>query len=242
MFIAKNISKSLQGRPIVRDVELTVNPGTITAIIGPSGGGKTTLLRSLSMIESPDSGSISIDGKNFHFPQKPDAPAPEPWPEMTVVFQQLFLWPHLTLRQNLLLPVEDCMTPERESLIEEIIDYFAMEEFIDRYPSQSSGGQKQRLALARAIVLQPKYLLLDEITSALDVEQTAKILEFLLMVRDRGCGIILITHHLNFAKRAANQILCLDQGRVIEHGNASILENPKTPRLREFVSHVMAAS
>ncbi len=242
MFIAKNISKSLQGFPVVQDVSLTVAPGTITAIVGPSGGGKTTLLRSLSMIEHPDSGSISIDGKEYNFPLAPGAAFTPPWPEMTVVFQQLFLWPHITLRQNLLLPVEDKLTPERKELIEEVIDFFGMRHFIDRYPSEVSGGQKQRLALARAIALQPKYLLLDEITSALDVEQIAKILEFLLVVKDKGCGMIIVTHHLNFARRAANEIICLDQGRAIERGGPEILENPKNPRIKTFLSHVLAAS
>ncbi|TAH34784.1 MAG: amino acid ABC transporter ATP-binding protein [Alphaproteobacteria bacterium] len=242
MFIAKNISKSLQGFPVVQDVSLTVAPGTITAIVGPSGGGKTTLLRSLSMIETPDSGSISIDGREYHFPMAEGAQFTPPWPEMTVVFQQLFLWPHITLRQNLLLPIEDKLTPERKELVEEVIDFFGMRQFIDRYPSEVSGGQKQRLALARAIALQPKYLLLDEITSALDVEQIAKILEFLLVVKDKGCGMIIVTHHLNFAKRAANQIICLDQGRAIEQGGSEILENPQNPRIKTFLSHVLAAS
>jgi len=241
MYTAKNIHKSLQSKPVIRGVEVLVKPKSITAIIGPSGGGKTTLLRALSLIEPPDTGMISIDGQSYNFPNI-NGVIINPWPKMTVVFQQLFLWPHLTLRQNLLLPIEDAMTDAKQKLVDEVIAFFDMAHFIDRYPSEVSGGQKQRLALARAIVLEPSYLLLDEITSALDVEQIARILEFLLLVRDRGCGILLVTHHLNFARRAASQIICLDQGQVLEQGGAEILENPKNDRFRSFLSHVMAAS
>ena len=241
MYTAKNIHKSLQSKPVIRGVDVLVKPKSITAIIGPSGGGKTTLLRALSLIEPPDMGTVAIDGQSYDFPTDNAAFVP-PWPKMTVVFQQLFLWPHLTLRQNLLLPIEDAMTDAKQNLVDEVIEFFDMAHFIDRYPSEVSGGQKQRLALARAIVLEPSYLLLDEITSALDVEQIARILEFLLLVRDRGCGILLVTHHLNFAKRTASQIICLDQGQVLEQGGAEILENPKNDRFRSFLSHVMAAS
>lgn len=242
MYRAQNIKKSLTGKTIVQDISLELNPGSITAIIGRSGSGKTTLLRCLSLIESPDAGEIHIDNRHYVFPQPAQAQAPSPWPDLTVVFQQLFLWPHLTLRENLLLPLQGKLDAARQKLLDEVIAFFAMADFLDRYPSQVSGGQKQRLALARAIALQPKYLLLDEITSALDVEQIHKILEFLLLVRDRGCGIILVTHHLNFARKAANEIIFLDNGKIIERGPPAILDNPQTPHFQEFVSHVLAAS
>ncbi len=240
MFQATGIAKSLQGRKIIDGIDVSIDPGSITAIIGPSGGGKTTLLRALSMIEPPDAGQIQVDGQSYQFPTNHISPAP--WPKMTVVFQQLFLWPHLTLRGNLMLPILENFTDAKQKLLDEVIDFFGMQEFIDRFPSEASGGQKQRVALARAIMLEPRYLLLDEITSALDVEQIARILDFLMLVRDRGCGILLVTHHLNFAKRAAGKIVCLDQGRVLEQGDASILHQPKNQRFKTFLSHVMAAS
>lgn len=241
MFSARQIEKSLQGRPVINGVDIDVAPGSITAIIGPSGGGKTTLLRALSLIEPPDKGTVTIEGKTHSFPLASNAAPPSPWPHLTVVFQQLFLWPHLTLRENLILPVENNFTDAKQKLLDEMTRYFELD-YLDRYPSQASGGQKQRVALARAILLEPRYLLLDEITSALDVEQIARILEFLLLVRDRGCGIVLITHHLNFARKAANQIICLERGRVIEQGPAQILENPQNQRFKQFLSSVLAAS
>ena len=242
MFIARDIEKKLQGRTVVQASGLQLARGQIVGIIGPSGSGKTTLLRSLSLIEPPDAGTVQIDDQTYVFPQAPQTPPPNPWPRLTVVFQQLFLWPHLTLRENLLLPLRAQMNTERQDLLDEVIAFFDMADFLDRYPSQVSGGQKQRLALARAIALQPHYLLLDEITSALDVEQIHKILEFLLLVRDRGCGILLVTHHLNFARQAANEILFMDHGRIIERGPPSILDAPKAERFKTFVSHVIAAS
>jgi ABC-type polar amino acid transport system ATPase subunit len=242
MFIARDIEKKLQGRTVVQASGLQLARGQIVGIIGPSGSGKTTLLRSLSLIEPPDAGTVEIDDQTYVFPQSPQTPPPSPWPRLTVVFQQLFLWPHLTLRENLLLPLRAQMNAERQDLLDEVIAFFDMADFLDRFPSQVSGGQKQRLALARAIALQPHYLLLDEITSALDVEQIHKILEFLLLVRDRGCGILLVTHHLNFARQAANEILFMDHGRIIERGPPSILDAPKAERFKTFVSHVIAAS
>jgi ABC-type polar amino acid transport system ATPase subunit len=111
-----------------------------------------------------------------------------------------------------------------------------MTEFINNFPNQSSVGQRQRVALARALILNPKYVLLDEITSALDVEQSARILTKLTHLKERDIGVFLITHHLGFARQAADQIVFMDGGRVVEQGTPAILDNPKTERLREFLS------
>lgn len=241
MFIVRNIAKSIAGQKLIDGLSLQFTPQSITAVIGPSGGGKTTLLRALSLLEPPESGAISIDGQDYGFPLSGPL-NPPPWPKLSVVFQQLFLWPHLTLRQNMLLPVQNNFSASRQALFAELIESFSLAEFIDRYPAETSGGQKQRIALARAILLQPRYLLLDEITSALDVEQISKILEYLQNLRDRGTGIFLVTHHLNFAKRAADQILFMENGNITEQGNASILQTPKTARLQNFITHFVKAS
>jgi len=129
-----------------------------------------------------------------------------------------------------------------DKLLQELIERFEMREFIHRFPNQVSLGQRQRAALARALVLEPRYILLDEITSALDVEQVASLLGYLEILRERGIGVLLVTHLLNFARRAADQIVFLDHGRAIESGGPEMLDHPTSERLRKFLSAVNAAT
>ena len=244
MLTATAIRKTYPGGPeILQGVDLQLAPGKITCLIGPSGSGKTTLLKCLSMIEPASSGQIAFDDRNYAFPlpRGQREPQPAPWPELTVVFQSLFLWPHLTLRENILLPARN-VNPAAEKDIDGMIKVFEMEAFIDRFPNEASGGQKQRVALARALILNPKYILLDEITSALDVEQTARILTKLSHLKERGIGVLLITHHLAFARRAADQVVFMDEGKVVEVGPPSLLDQPQSARLREFLSVVEIAA
>lgn len=227
-----NIHKSYGERVILDGVNLSVEPGQINCLIGPSGAGKTTLLRIMAGLEAPDSGTLSCDG------------APNvTWPETTVVFQSLFLWPHMTLAENILLPARGRMTEtELKTRFEQIVTDFNLQGFVHRFPNEASGGQKQRAALARAVMLKPKYLLMDEITSALDVEQIANILIILEGLKTQGIGMLIITHLLNFAKRMADKVTFLDAGHILEEGSVSLLLQPKTDRLKEFLSLVDLAS
>jgi ABC-type polar amino acid transport system ATPase subunit len=242
MITAKNIVKSFEGRTILNGVDLNIEQGKITCLIGPSGSGKTTLLRSIGLLEAPDSGSVDVNGKTYNFPTANGKIDNPPWPEMTVVFQSLFLWPHMTLRENIMLPARRAGLPNIEERLEELVQFFEMEHFIHRFPNEASRGQQQRVALARALMLQPKYILLDEITSALDVEQVAKVLEELQKLRDHGIGIFIITHLLGFARRASDQILFLNDGKIEENGGPEILVNPKSERLKNFVHLIESAS
>lgn len=242
MITARNIHKSFNGRTILDGVDLTLEQGKITCLIGPSGSGKTTLLRALSLLEAPDQGTIEVENKHYSFPTADGKIHNPPWPETTVVFQSLFLWPHMTLRQNIKLPAKRAGFPNVGERMDELIRFFEMESFIDRYPNEASRGQQQRVALARALMLKPKYIFLDEITSALDVEQVAKVLEILEKLRDEGIGIFIITHLLGFARRASDQILFLNNGKIEEQGSAEILVNPKTERLKNFVQLIESAS
>ncbi len=238
MLSCSNIKKAYGDRAIVRGVSAQFKPGTISAIIGPSGTGKSTFLRVLSLLEPADSGSVQIDGKDVCFPQAEDAEPAHPWPRLTTVFQQLFLWPHLTIRQNICLPVRKTGRVAPGGLVDQIMRELLVTEFADRYPNQVSHGQRQRAAIARAIALKPAYLLLDEITSALDVEHVGIVLDYLQRLRDEGVAIVLITHLIGFARDAADQIVFMEHGRIEEFGTASILSEPQTARLADFLSLV----
>lgn len=196
----------------------------------------------MSLLDLPDNGRLSIDSTNYDFPWKSKVKLIPPWPKITVVFQQLFLWPHLTLRQNITLPLGDKLSTDTSDYLEQLLGNFKMHEFINRYPNQASLGQRQRTALVRAMVLKPKYILLDEITSSLDVEQVAYILTELKQMRDEGIGILLVTHLLQFAREAADSIVFIDAGKVVESGGKELLLSPKEQRIKDFIAMAQLAS
>jgi polar amino acid transport system ATP-binding protein len=237
-----NLCKSYDGLQVLNVDRVVVEPGKITTLIGPSGSGKTSLLRALALLDPPDSGAVTIDELTYRFPHIEETEPVPPWPRVTLVFQQLFLWPHLTLRQNITLPLRLRERREDGHLLDELIEQFEMGGFIDRYPNRTSLGQRQRAALARALVLQPRYILLDEITSSLDVEQIAVILNHLLALRGRGIGILLVTHLIGFARRAADHVVFLDRGAVLEADGPALLDSPRHERVRQFLSVAATAS
>lgn len=241
MLAGKGLKKSFGVTVAVDDVNCSVEAGKITAVVGPSGSGKTTLLRMLSLIDHPEAGSVQLDGREYSFPLGADRIVP-PWPRVTVVFQQLFLWPHLTLRENILLPAQRRGIGQSGQKLDELVTAFQMSEFIDRYPNETSHGQRQRAALARGLMLEPAYILLDEVTSALDVESIAAVIEHLTALRARGMGIFLITHLLGFARRSADHVLFLDSGRVLESGGKEILDRPTHPKLQRFIGLIERAN
>lgn len=243
MLIAQHIIKKYHGEEILKGVDIQVEPGTITSLIGPSGSGKTTLLRVLSLLDTPQSGTIILDDKKYVFPMDKKNIIP-PWPNVSVVFQQLFIWPHLSLRKNIELPLKINGTlKDNLNYLEALYKMFGMKEFIDRFPNEASIGQRQRTALLRALALKPKYLLLDEITSSLDVEQSAIILSHLSEIKKMGVGIIMVAHDINFAMSNADNVCFIEDGRIIKQGKPyEFLLESKNQRISNFINSASLAS
>jgi len=233
MLLAKNISKKIDGRVILKDISFSIESGEIISVIGPSGSGKTTFLRAISLIDFPDSGSLEIGEDKYQFPIKQIENVKYPYPSLTVVFQQFFIWPHLTIRENITLALRGNVDKKH---FDEVVGLFQMNEFLDRYPNEVSLGQRQRAALARALVLKPKYLLLDEVTSALDIEQSHLILGHLKQIAEQGVGIIFVSHAIHLASKISNKVIFLDGGKIVEEGTSDIITNPKTDRLKKFIN------
>lgn len=220
MLTAQNIDKKREGRLILSGVSISIPSGSVVSLIGSSGAGKTTLLNVLAGIDAPDNGEVRLNEELIAHPS----------PRVAMVFQQLFLWPHLTLRENITLAKRST-----DAEIEELISALEMQAFIDRYPNQTSLGQRQRAAFARAIALKPEYLLLDEITSALDIEQVERVAVLLEKLKSQDTGILLVSHLINFAKRVSNSIVFMDGGKIIEQGDRELITNPQQPRTKEFL-------
>lgn len=190
MLSAKNVCKVLDGKTILDNVNIEIMPGEVTLLTGPSGGGKSTLLRCLALLDSPDSGEVMVDGRAINLSKNIDKLSVHP--KVTCVFQQLYLWPHLTNRQNIMMALNSASY--KNELIESYIDKLDLAKCIDNFPNQSSLGQKQRVAILRALVLAPTYLLLDEITSALDTVSSGVVVDLLKSLAEEGKGILIVSH------------------------------------------------
>jgi polar amino acid transport system ATP-binding protein len=207
MLQIQNFTKLIKGQKIFDNLSLEINKGEIICIVGPSGCGKSTFLRSIVALENLDFGSVSIDGEIYEFPLVVDQKLDKIYPKITMVFQQLFLWPHLTVKQNMTLAVGQNLDLFH---FEELVDLFGLVELLNKYPNEISGGQRQRVALVRALLLKPQYLLLDEITSALDRANSDLVADYLNKLKSKGVGILVVTHDLEFAKRIRGRIFKLE--------------------------------
>lgn len=194
---------------ILNGIDATISVEGITAIVGPSGAGKSTLLRMMAFLEGCDAGSILLEDGSVQY-RVGDAP----WPAVTCVFQKQFLWPHLTLRQNIDLPMRDIGTVDRGNRLSALISEFGMDSFVDRYPNQVSGGQAQRAALARALGVDPSVLLLDEIHTGLDFENQELVNNRLRTLADSGVSIVVVSHSLNFVESFADRIVLIKDVQV----------------------------
>lgn len=240
MLVGTSLKKRLGGREILHGVDLVIEPGKITALMGQSGSGKTTLLRALSLTEPADTGIVELDGRRYEGADPERWPA-LPWPTVTVVFQDLFLWPHLTNRQNVELPLRERGQTGGVSSLGAIYAELGVESFLNRFPTEVSRGQRQLVALARAVALQPRYLLLDEVSASLDVERASKVGALLRRTAAGGVGILVITHQALFARNSCDQLAYLADGKIVESGPPSILDDPRSEELKRYVANAAQA-
>jgi polar amino acid transport system ATP-binding protein len=236
----RNLKKSFGQQLVLDDVLLSLEQVHTLALIGPSGGGKSTLLRVIAGLERPDQGEVWLNDKEIVFQEKL---LREHRRTVGTVFQSFNLFPHLTAFANVTLPLEMVhqYTPQkaRESATE-ILERFQLMEHAHKQPAQLSGGQRQRIAIARAVAIKPKLLLFDEPTSALDPEMTGEVLDLIEELREEGRDFVLVTHQMGFAHRVADQIAILSQGRIVECGPpAQVLDQPKEEVTRQFLSRIL---
>lgn len=238
MIRAKNISKKIGETSILNDIDINVNSGEITVIIGPSGSGKTTLLNCISMLHSPNKGSVELDGVLLEFPNKKDKIRSQfkydGNQQIGVVFQNINLIPHWTNFENIINPLLRVGKYDKNELTK-LVKLFKIENIISKTPSNCSRGEQQRVAIVRAVMLKPKYLFLDEVTSALDPELIAILFKYLIKLKEKGVGILLVTHFLVFAQNVADRIVFIHKGKIIEEGTNEIMMKPKTKIFQEFL-------
>jgi polar amino acid transport system ATP-binding protein len=236
----ENLVKQFGSFRAVDGVSLNVPKGNVTVILGPSGSGKSTVLRCINHLEEPTSGDIYIDGvKVGHNMKAINALRAE----VGMVFQQFNLFPHLSVVQNIMLAqktVRKRSDSEAREIAMQQLKRVRIPEKADAYPSQLSGGQQQRVAIARALAMQPKVMLFDEPTSALDPEMIKEVLDVMQDLAGDGTTMIVVTHEMGFARNAANDIVFMDHGKVIERSTpADFFNAPKEERSRAFLQQIL---
>jgi len=240
MIEIENLVCRFGGTVAVDNVSMTVEKGEVVVIIGPSGAGKSTLIRCMNALEAFESGRIIIDGITV---DKDHKHIHELRLEVGMVFQQFNLFPHLNVIDNITLAqkvVRKRSRGEAERKAMKLLETVNLTDKVDAYPEQLSGGQKQRVAIARALAMDPKVMLFDEVTSALDPEMIGEVLEVMKRLASAGMTMVIVTHEIGFAREAADRVIFMDDGKIVEYGPPSgVIDNPIEPRTREFLSKVL---
>ncbi len=224
----------------VNDVTLEIKSGEVVIIVGPSGSGKSTLLRCINYLEAPTAGDIWVDGMHLSKKTKNINAVRR---EVGMVFQQFNLFPHLTAIGNVTIAQTVVRKRGKKEAIEVArrqLERVGIPEKADVYPGQLSGGQQQRVAIARALAMNPKIMLFDEPTSALDPEMIKEVLDVMLLLAQEGMTMVVVTHEMGFARNAADRIIFMDEGRVVEDTTPTgLFDNPKHERTKLFLSKIL---
>jgi polar amino acid transport system ATP-binding protein len=221
-------------------IDLTVARGEVIVVVGPSGCGKSTMLRCINLLEEPSEGLVVVDGVDI---QSRKVDIDDVRRELGMVFQQFNLFPHLTVLENITLAqrkVRSRSKSEAAEVARRQLDRVGIPDKADAYPRQLSGGQQQRVAIARALAMDPKVMLFDEPTSALDPEMIKEVLDVMLeLVRD-GMTMVVVTHEMGFARAAADRLVFMDEGRIIEEGRPDdVFSNPQNERTQRFFEKIL---
>ena len=236
----RNLTKSFGGLQVLKGVDLQVHQGEAIAVIGPSGGGKSTFLRCLNLLEQPDGGDVIFEGQKIN--QK-GTDVDRYRQKMGMVFQHFNVFPHMTVQQNVTLaPVllKKKTQAEADEQALRLLDRIGLLDKKDEYPRKLSGGQKQRLAIVRALAMEPDVMLFDEPTSALDPEMVGEVLDIIRALVKTGMTTVIVTHEMGFAREVSDRILFMADGVIVEQAApADLLDHPQQPRTQEFLSKVL---
>ena len=249
----EGVHKSFGDLHVLKDCDLTVRSGEVAVLVGPSGSGKSTLLRCINQLEEPTAGRVLIDGvvQGYDSDPLPDGR----WQKLTsaqiaaqrsrigMVFQRFHLFPHLTALGNVMeAPVQVRGLPKAaaEKKARALLERVGLADRADHYPSELSGGQQQRVAIARALAMDPELMLFDEPTSALDPELVSEVLTVLKDLAADGMTMVVVTHEMGFAREVADQVVFMDEGRILERGTPEqVIDHPESERLKGFLASVL---
>ncbi|RFU84478.1 amino acid ABC transporter ATP-binding protein [Streptomyces triticagri] len=236
----RNVNKHFGALHVLQDIDLTIDRGEVVVVIGPSGSGKSTLCRAINRLETVESGTITIDGK----------PLPQEGKELArlradvgMVFQSFNLFAHKTVLENVMLGQVKVRKAEKsaaEDKARKLLDRVGVGTQADKYPAQLSGGQQQRVAIARALAMDPKIMLFDEPTSALDPEMINEVLEVMQQLARDGMTMVVVTHEMGFARSAANRVVFMADGRIVEEATPDqFFSHPRSDRAKDFLSKIL---
>lgn len=240
LVVLSNVNKHFGALHVLQDIDLAIARGEVVVVIGPSGSGKSTLCRTINRLETIDSGAISIDGK----------PLPQEGRELArlradvgMVFQSFNLFAHKTVLENVVLGQTKVRKADKKAAEEKartLLDRVGVGVQADKYPAQLSGGQQQRVAIARALAMDPKVMLFDEPTSALDPEMINEVLEVMQQLARDGMTMIVVTHEMGFARSAANRVVFMADGKIVEEATPEqFFSNPRSDRAKDFLSKIL---
>jgi polar amino acid transport system ATP-binding protein len=235
-----NLKKNYDTKVVLDGVDLEVFPGQIVAVIGSSGSGKSTVLRCVNLLEEIQDGQIFLEGVEI---SEPDVNQDKVREQIGLVFQSFNLFSHLSILENItlaLIHVKNVSKQEARQKALSWLERIGLADKADSYPDKLSGGQQQRTAIVRAVAMEPKVLLLDEVTSALDPELVGEVLSLIKDLKASGTTILMATHELSFAREVADWVIFLENGKILEQGEAKeFFDNPKEPRTKEFLTRMI---